>query len=544
MKLKDALKKFNFLKKLDIDDTALAKVANHLALTLKGSTEIYLTPLAKHGNIVTIIYDWHVIYMANQHRMNKTLIDIENSNFKKIGPRSIAVPWSERISSMKASYTNQDHNHVPKFKMKDGNGDLTATNIQDASKKMKGSSSAGLPFLGSKKNNLVKLLSNFDEYKKRKDPCMLYTRTTEDKKTRNVWGYPFADTLYEMLFYFPLLSLQRTKFYRASLVSPDIVAIRITELIDRAKKEDKILYSVDFAGFDTSVKYQYIKCAFNYIKSCFISDYAPFLDYICDRMCTIGIVTPTGILNGYHGIPSGSGFTNEVDSIIQLGIASTCPFISETNCLIQGDDGAYMLSEQDIIEFEASFAYAGLKLEKSKSHVAKDYIIFCQNLYHNDYRNDDGLIGGIYPTFRALNRILFQERFINFDKIGIKGKDYYGIRCLTILENCKYHPLFRELVRYVLTLERYTLDVSDDSLVKYCTYLNINDHTIGSLNHQYGSLVMGIKSFEAYKIAKEILAEEEFANRHTNVDDETVPSITECDVDVMMLDLDPMTSHK
>lgn len=511
MKLKEALKKFNFLKRLSVPDIIIERMANHLSRTLEGSNEVYATPLAKKSDPCVVLYEWDLVVKQNLHLLNKPLTDLEFSNRSKFGPRSIAVKWFERIFGFKETFDNQDDKHIPRFKFTPGDNSLYMISFKEAFESIKGSSSAGLPFLVKKSKALPQLMENFDEILKRQDPCVLYTRTTENKKTRNVWGYPFADTILEMLFYIPFLKLQKTKWNRAALVSPDAVAQRITELILYAIETGRILYSVDFAAFDASVKYQYIIEAFEYIKSCFATAFHPTLNYICERMYSIGIVVPSGIYKRKHGIPSGSTFTNEVDSIVQFGIASLCPFISEKKCQVQGDDGAYTMYESEIPEFESVFKYAGLKLEKSKSVISSNYIVFCQNLYHIDYMKNNH-IGGIYPTYRAINRILFQERYVDFGKVGIQGKDYYGIRALTILENCKYHPLFPQLVRFVMSKERFNLDISDDGINKYCTYLNQSRKTVENLNHQYGAVVIGIRGFEAYKIAKEILAEEEFSN--------------------------------
>lgn len=507
MKLKEALKKFNFLKRLSLPDRKVECIANHLAMTLKGSTDVHVTPLAKNSDPIVVLYEWDQIFNQNLHKMNSTLQDLERANRAKFGPRSVSVPWGERIPAFLQTYTNQDESHVIKFNFKPGSNDLTPTSINNAISTLRSTTSAGLPFLEKKKKVIPILADIFDEIISRKDPCVLYTRSQENKKTRTVWGYPIADTLLEMLFYIPFLEYTKTLYYRAALVSPELVAKRITEMIINAIANNLVLYSVDFAAFDASILYQYIEASFEYIKSHFATAFHPTLNYICERMYTIGIVTPTGIYVGKHGVPSGSTFTNEVDSIVQFCIASTLSFIKADECMIQGDDGVYAMARENIAEFEQAFAYAKLKLEKSKSHIATNYVIFCQNLFHIDYIVN-GQIGGIYPTYRALNRILFMERHVDFKTMGVDGKDYFGIRCLQILENTKYHPLFEDLVRFVLDKEQFSLDISDDGLRKFCTYQNASVKTTFNLNHQYGSQVEGIKGFAAYSVIQRMMEED------------------------------------
>nr|QDH91202.1 MAG: RNA-dependent RNA polymerase [Partitiviridae sp.] len=511
MKLKECLKKFNFLKKLDLPDKIIISAANQLLMTIEGHSEIYYTPLAKSCDPIEALVDWDELFEANHHRMNSTLLNLELSNRDKFGPRSIAVGWAGRRASLKESFDNQNDDHVPKFFDLIGEGDLCPLSIMEASEKMKANTSAGFPFLCKKKRVKKILLDDFNYYLDRGDPCALYTRTAEQSKTRNVWGYPFADTLYEMSFYEPLLWQQRQKYYRSALVSPDLVSERVTELILKARGSSRVIYSVDFSAFDSSVKYQYIIKAFEYIASCFAPMFGPLIRDIGERFYTIPIVTPSGLYRGNHGVPSGSTFTNEVDSLVQVGIALTNNFINEMECQVQGDDGVYLMPLEAVTAFEESFKYAGLKLNSEKSRVSSEYAMYCQNLYHVDYMKE-GVIGGIYPTYRAINRIMHQERFVNFSKAGIKGKDYYGIRCLSILENCKHHPLFEDLVRFVLQREKFSLDVSDDGLTAYCNALSLNYDTAVNLNHQHGSNVLGIRNFEAYKLAKKILDEPEFTS--------------------------------
>jgi len=529
VKLAQALKKFVFLKRLCISDKALQRVAIQLSVMLKGCEEKCPTPLAQTAGTIEILFEWIQIFESQRDKMNAPLLELERANRAKFGPRSQSVPWSQRKDGLRLSYDSQDPKHIAKFNYEPGDNGLVPISIQDAVNELKLKTAASLPFMQKKGKVIKEVLANFDSLLKRKDPCCLYTRTTEMKKTRNVWGYPIADTIFEMMFYIPLLNFQKQQWNRAALVSPDVTAQRITQLILYAMSHDMVLYSVDFAAFDASIKYQYIIKAFDYIKSLFASDFASYLAYVCERMYTIGIVTPSGIYVGKHGVPSGSTFTNEVDSIVQFGIASLCDFINAKMCQIQGDDGVYVMSKENIEEFEAAFKYAGLKLEKSKSIIAKDHVIFCQNLYHIDYMNDQGYIGGIYPTFRALNRILFQERFIDFKKDGIDGSNYFSIRCITILENCKHHPLHEELVRFVLSKEKYRLDISDDQLTKYCSMLHRDKATVTNLNHQYGTQVEGIKGFKTYELIRKIQAEEELVITDP-CDHSSQDSVRECSI--------------
>jgi hypothetical protein len=523
MKLKAALKRYNFLKKLDLEESVTAQLANHLVGVEKGSDEMLLTPIALHIDPMELYVDFYDIVERSKDKMNDTLKDIEDKQRLKFSARSVAKSWILRKDNLFKSFQNQCENFVPNFFMKPGPGNLNVYCKTQVIDRIKSNSSAGLPFLSKKvtpkedsngkpiinrkPDALELLLAKFDYYLQRMDPCMLLVRTSEQEKTRDVWGFPFADTFYEMFVYFPLLAYQRLLPWRSSLETSASVAEGITRLILKARELGHVLYTVDFAAFDASIHYKFIILAFDYVKSCFDPICGPFIDRICERFYTIGIVTPNGIWKHKHGVPSGSTFTNEIDSIIQFGIASVCSFVTELNCQIQGDDGVYAISRDDIPELAKAFKTAGLQLN-DKSFTSPDYCVFCQYLYHIDYLKDD-VINGIYPVWRAFNRIVHSERYVDFKRFKMKSSEYFGIRTLTILENCKYHPLHPELVEFVYTRERFNINISEDGLNAYVKCMKLTSNVESNLNYRPGSLVKGIQSFETYKIISKLLEDEE-----------------------------------
>lgn len=358
-----------------------------------------------------------------------------------------------------------------------------------------------------KKKNVKSTVLSEDVFRKliaRRDPCVLFTRTQENKKTRTVWGYPIADTLREMQFYRPILDIQKRLGWRAALSTPEVVDRGVTDIINTALKQNLEILSIDFSSYDASVKSGLQKSAWSYIKQMYQSKYHAEIDDIADRFLRIGLITPDGIMSGPHGVPSGSTFTNEIDSIVQYLVAYRCRDILHIDkCQIQGDDGLYIVS--DPVRVSEHFKNYGLSVNMDKSIVAKDHAIYLQSLFHNDYRDSTGLISGIYPTYRALTRIMFLERFEDFEKDDISGKDYFAIRTISILENCKHHPLFRELVLYVLSLDKYKLQVSEQGLLNYVKRLNDQEGKDVSFKEwSYGEDVKGIKAFETYKIINEV----------------------------------------
>lgn len=494
--------KFNFLKYLNVDVEVIRRLSQLLIMTVQGKEDALLTPIAKEHTPTLLLSEFDKVFNANSHKMNDVLKDLESSNKAKFGPRSIAIPWKDRKSSLFSSFEAKEIDNI-KDNLDYGSHRLRPLSLEQASKHLKNDTNSGLPYYIRKGLVKERVLGKFEELLKRKDPCILFTRTQEQGKTRNVWGYPIADTLNEMRYYFPLLSFQKKLSCRSALLGPDAVAQALTKLITEAVRTKQTLISVDFTAYDTSVKYQAQKIAFEYIKRIFQRDCAKDLEYIFLRFNEISILTPDGVIKGKHGVPSGSTFTNEVDSIVQMLISTNLPFIKEENFQVQGDDGVYMLPLDLVLELKNKFKSCGLQMNEDKSYLSSNYAIYLQNLYHIDYLKD-GLIGGIYPLYRALNRILFQERWSTFEEHDISGKDYYSIRTICIVENCKYHPLYQEFVKFILKYDKYSLEVTDQGIANYIQMMSKTQGAGDVLINQFGDNVSGIRNFTTFKLIKEL----------------------------------------
>lgn len=495
--------KFHFLYGLDLDQDVIRRISLHLSGTYEGSNTILMTPLCKERSPESILSAWDDIFNANKHKLNDTLLGLEDLNRSKFGPRSVAVPWKERIPTLNKYFTKDECSVPPGYlypNKTDSKSRLRPLSVENAITYLKNDTNSGLPYYTRKGKVKSRLPGKFKELLNRKDPCILFTRTQEGGKTRNVWGYPIADTLLEMMYYRPLLNYQRELSWRSALRGPLEVDRCITNIIDKAIVNKYKIISIDFSGYDATLKSKVQKACFNYIRSLFQVDSHDDLNNIEERFNTISILTPSGIIKGSHGVPSGSTFTNEVDSIGQYLISSSTGLVSDENIQIQGDDGVYCIRSEEVKDFLNCFRLCGLDVNEDKSYVSNDFAIYLQNLYHPDYRDKNGLIGGIYPTYRALNRLLFQERWSGFEDYDLQGKDYYSLRAISILENVKHHPLFEEFVHFIKSIDKYSLKVSRKSVDKYVNYISDTSGSEGFLVNQYGDDLKGIKSFKVWKL--------------------------------------------
>jgi len=249
---------FEFIDKLNVDQHSKQKLSLNLSNIVQGSDEVYTTPFVGDTDGKSFLEGWDKIFNSNEHKMNKVLLDLENSNRTKYGPRSLQKPWAERRDSVRDYYQAETSQLSPALHFAEKKGLrsnlLRPVELQTAAKKLKSSTSSGMPFMLKKGFVRDKVVSQFDKLLSRKDPCVLFTRTQEANKTRNIWGFPIADTLNEMRFYLPLLEYQKSRDWRAAINGPDVVSARITDMINFAVSSNSTLVSIDFSAYDASVK--------------------------------------------------------------------------------------------------------------------------------------------------------------------------------------------------------------------------------------------------------------------------------------------------
>jgi hypothetical protein len=495
--------KYSFLDELDIKPSVKFKLSRSLDRVVAGSENVIEHPMVKRLGTDVILSKWDKIFNENIDKFTDDFVNLEKANRSKIGPRSRSIPWSERKHSVDLSFSPEQKTRLSSsvlFEVDSLPPRLRPISVTAALKCLKNSTSSGLPFLDKK--GLVKdqLINNLEYYKRRFDPCVLITRTQELWKTRDVWSYPILDVLLEMRYFNPFLALERTFPWRAALFGPETVDNKINELIDYAIKNNLDIMALDFPTYDATVRRKLQKPAFKYISSAFQMLYRQALEAIGYRFATIPLVTPDGVRTGEHGVPSGSAFTNTVDSAVQHLISKH--YGADDNYKqIQGDDGVYAVKHPESLF--SHFSAFGLDANREKCFISKDSTIYLQN-YYSTKMKIDGQCRGIYPSYRALGRILFQERFTDYEQVGISGLEYNSLRVISILENCKYHPLFVQLVKFIAKLDKYGLGYTESGILKYYNYLKETSGIQGMFNYRRGDDIKGIYNFSTIRVLSQL----------------------------------------
>lgn len=498
------------VRKFGVSAAALTRLSLFLNRLVDGNMDApgLVSATAERRGSDRIFRDFEVIFESAKPVLNDNLLEIELNQKSKYGPRSIAQPWVDIKERTLATFDESTILQLPKALSvpADRQHRLRPFSLQKVINLIKNQTNSGLKDMVPKGDIKDKYLNEsfLLEEVSEQLPAVPFIRTQEMLKTRVVWGFPIAQVIYEGTLFYPLLEYSKNIKWLKALVSPEAVDEFVVNQVTNCNKSGGTLLSIDFSNYDTSVKKELQGLAFHYFRSLFQRSEDSKFDLIEDRFSRISLVTPDGIVEGNHGIPSGSAFTNIVGSTVQATIALDSGSINEDEFQVLGDDGVYCLKDENSAdELIGKFEACGLNVNVDKSHRSGEYCVYLQKLY-DVYYIERGVSGGIYPVWRALNRIVHPERFINFGQFDLNGKDYFSIRTISILENCKYHPMFEDLVKFVMSLDKYNLQFSAESLTKFVEMTEKREGSAGVLRNQYGDNLKGIRNFESYKLIKRI----------------------------------------
>lgn len=213
------------------------------------------------------------------------------------------------------------------------------------------------------------------------DPCVAYHRVqhgVRGPKTRLVWGYPQSMFLLEARFAPQLIShyLERRTPMAFGLLKSQVSA-RMQQI-----RNSGLRYSLDFSGFDSSISAQWVDFAFSVLATHFhFADEEE--ERVWMKITNYFIHTPIMLPNQevwvkHHGVPSGSYFTQMVDSIVNFmaityaWLKATGVAVPQERVLVLGDDSLVGQSKYvDLSEIAHSMAQLGLKLNVEKTEISR-----------------------------------------------------------------------------------------------------------------------------------------------------------------------------
>lgn len=469
-----------FEKSFDLPNEGLKAYFQHV---VEGNPDEYRTPFYKGKSVDTVLRNWNRRLLTLKDKW-PTLYEFEKGLGEKVGPMSCMKPLSERMSDIDAYYdlilldqvpfnnsaieaSLNEWKDVPRIRIR---------SQQSTMEKMKKSTNSGSPFFTKRSKVTKKTVPNMciqnGMFTEQVLPHGRYSagailgwrgqeggRNCEDVKQRVVWMFPYAVNLQELRVYQPLIEAFQTSNKVPAWVSMDAVDESITKMFD-TKGDTDLVICTDFSKFDQHFNATCQDLARSLLKSLcantgelltWLNDVFPikyhiplFYDWEKTRF-------------GAHGMGSGSGGTNADETLVhrvlqhEAAIESGSSLNPYSQCL--GDDGVLTFPGCSVDSVVETYSRHGLEMNLDKQYANKHDCTYLRRWHHVDYRID-GICVGVYSTNRALGRLMEQERFYDPE---VWSEKMVALRQLSIIENCKWHPLREEFVDYCMKGDKFRL---------------------------------------------------------------------------------------
>lgn len=294
-----------------------------------------------------------------------------------------------------------------------------------ATKALHGEKSAGLPSLGKKKDNLVYAFDREQQIRlgvKAPNPCIAYKRTQQGNKTRLVWGYPLEMTIMEARFARPLI--ERFLAMRTPMAF-GMTKLELGAKLHRYVEQGKgTQVCLDYSKFDSTIPRTLIKEAFRVLATWFsdeeLAEYG--WDIIVKYFITTPIVMPDGHLytGKNHGVPSGSYFTQMIDSIVNVmmmyALQSRFGFHFDPKSLyVLGDDVIVCVSGSFSIKSWASYAskFGMVIHDDKKTEIGRTHFL---GAYWDKGKPD-------VPIEQIVQKSIFPEKFRDYQGKPDRGAE-------------------------------------------------------------------------------------------------------------------------
>lgn len=277
--------------------------------------------------------------------------------------------------------------------------------------------SSGLPLMTSKQQSLPYSLDREKQVRaglKAPNPCVAYKRTQKNNKTRLVWGYPLEMTLMEARFARPLIDhFKKTTNPMAFGLSKMTLGARVHRWFEDAPGTTVCL---DFSKFDSTISATMIREAFRILGTWFTEEDKQLYgwDTLVKYFITTPIVMPDGNLytGKNHGVPSGSYFTQLIDSVVNVAMMYALQYACGMSfrpeaLMVLGDDVIVQVrSKVELDKYSAYLATVGLVLHGAEKTVVGE-CHFLGATWHRGkpHRDLDELVrNAVFPeTFRNYN---------------------------------------------------------------------------------------------------------------------------------------------
>lgn len=445
---------------------------NYFERVVKGQPDVYRTTFYKGKSVDWILKSW-IPRLDGLKEKWPSLLEYEYDLAKKVGPLSVMKPLSERMADIESYYDSilLESKPIPQQAIdavveewRRGSG-LRLRDRTHTVNTMKKSTNSGSPYFRKRRDVLDKTLKMIVDtcgsysvsYNDKESFCncaVLGWRgqeggpNPEDVKQRVVWMFPFSVNIAELQVYQPLIETAQRFNFVPAWVSMEAVDKAITDLFDTKDPKDLIVCT-DFSKFDQHFNASMQEGAKSILKALLTNDVKS--GWWLNAIFPIKYEIPLAIdwetmVTGKHGMGSGSGGTNADETLVHRALqyeaaqAQNSQLNPNSQCL--GDDGILSYPGITVEDVTRTYSSHGQEMNITKQYASTDDCTYLRRWHHKDYR-DNGICVGVYSTCRALGRLAEQERYYDPE---VWGSKMVALRQLSIIENCKYHPLREEFV--------------------------------------------------------------------------------------------------
>jgi hypothetical protein len=245
----------------------------------------------------------------------------------------------------------------------------------------------------------------------------------------------------------------------------DAVDREVTLLFD-TKPSGDLIVCTDFTRFDQHFNRHLqdaVQCALERILTRSAAS-GEWLEEVFPIKYLIGMILKSDgekllITRGTHGMASGSGGTNVDETLAHRMLQHEAAMLAGTDlnshsmCL--GDDGILTFPGITVESVTDAYTRHGVDMNPSKQYASRQECVFLRRWYA-DYYRPGGMCRGVYSTYRALGRLRYLERFMDPE---YWSPELVALRQLSIIENCKWHPLFHQFIDYCMERDKYRLGI-------------------------------------------------------------------------------------
>ena len=474
----------NLANYLKLPNPGWQAYASHV---VEGQPEDYRTPFWKGLSRETVLNRWQDRYDSLRGKVQVPgLTEFETEMRAKVGPLSVQLPLKERLESIEHYYTLAKVKSVPidpkaieatakEFSVARG---VRLRQLNNVFEMMRKNTNSGTPYFTKRRRALAETLEALRNHEFDPEYLSQYLNAAilgwrgqeggpekDDVKQRVVWMMPFGLNAQEGMCYQPMITAWQKNSVNSAYISFRAVEEKITRLFDT--KGDDYVVVTDFSKFDqhfnSDLQYAAQVLIRGMLQDCDEADL--WIERIFPFKYQIPLICSNNIMyEGPHGMASGSTGTNFDECCAHRAMQHEVAILNGQRLNpfsnAYGDDGYLSFKGIDVDKVISVYTSHGQEMNPDKQSIDKHSAVYLRRYFHDSYRDSKGIMLGIYSTFRALGRLLGQERYYDEEEAQDDYKSLVILRAYSIIENCNAHPLFEEFVDFCISGDKYRLGLS------------------------------------------------------------------------------------